>query len=56
MKRYIGVFLIALGIVLLVVAGLTGLSHFNLFLLLPYSIIIIGLCLHVWQQKRQSKY
>ncbi len=56
MKRYIGLSLIALAIVLLLAVHLLGLTRLNVMLLVPLSFLLTGLFLHIYFQKRDSRY
>lgn len=56
LKKYIGWSLIVLGILLLVTLQLLHLNFINAPLFIALGIIILGLILHVWSQKRESRY
>ena len=44
------------GLVLLVVALVTGLSHDNAVLLVCWLMVVAGAAFRIWYLKRQSKY
>ena len=55
-KAYLGVALVFAGALLLLVSYLTGLTRYNLVLLTGLIFIVLGVVLHVRQQKRGEKY
>ena len=56
MKHYLGLSLIILAILLLLVGYVFGLTQINAMLMLPFILLLTGLFLHVFVQKRDSKY
>ena len=52
----IGLALVLAGAILLIVAYLVGWTSSNLVLLAGWLMIVIGVYLHIRQQKRQEKY
>jgi len=56
LKQYGGVALITIGAILLVISYIVGWTSNNLVLLLGLAIIIIGVVLHIKQQKKGDKY
>ncbi len=56
LKQYGGVALITIGAILLVISYIVGWTSNNLVLLLGLAIIIIGVVLHIKQQKMGDKY
>jgi membrane-bound ClpP family serine protease len=55
-KAYLGVALVLAGALLLLVSYLTGFTRYNLVLLTGLIFIVLGVVLHVRQQKRDEKY
>ena len=55
-KAYLGVALVLAGALLLLVSYLTGFTRYNLVLLTGLIFIVLGVVLHVRQQKRGGKY
>ena len=56
LKQYGGVALITIGAILLAISYIVGWTSNNLVLLLWLAIIIIGVVLHIKQQKKGDKY
>ena len=56
LKQYGGVALITIGAILLAISNIVGWTSNNLVLLLGLAIIIIGVVLHIKQQKKGDKY
>lgn len=56
MKKRLGLVLIVVGVLLLAGLKLAHLSFVNVLLLVPLLVIIIGVALHVWAQKKESAY
>ena len=55
-KAYLGVALVLAGALLLLVSYLTGFTRYNLVLLTGLIFLVLGVVLHVRQQKRGEKY
>jgi membrane-bound ClpP family serine protease len=55
-KAYLGVALVLAGALLLLVSYLTGFTRYNLVLLTGLIFIVLGVVLHVRQQKKSEKY
>ncbi len=55
-KRYIGLTYMCLGVVILVLLHIYGLTFSNRLLLIPLALILLGFVIHVWVQKKESKY
>ena len=56
MKRYLGLSLIVVAIMLLLAGYVLDLTRMNAMLLIPFFLLLTGLFLHVFAQKRDSKY
>lgn len=56
LKNALGLMLMALGTVLLAVLHLLNLTSFNVLLFVPLLLIVAGVVIHVYMQKRQSRY
>jgi len=56
MKKYIGLFIMLLGLIWLLVDYKMGLVHFNVLLIIPFLFILAGLFLYVFFKKRESIY
>lgn len=56
MKKYLGLTLIVVGVLMLVGLKLVRLTFVNLLLRVPLLLVIAGVVLHVWQLKRESRY
>lgn len=54
--RYLGLCLILCGVVMLNVLYLTHFTVVNILLLIPMLLILAGVVLHVYWQKKQSVY
>ena len=54
--KYSGLALIFLGVLLLVVLHMLNFTFVNFITFTPFAIIIIGVFLHVWVKKQESKY
>ena len=54
--RYIGITFICLGVAVLTLLHVYGLTFSNRLLLIPLALIFLGLVIHVWVQKKESKY
>ena len=48
--------LMLVGVTLLVVLHLQHLTFVNMLLFIPLGLILLGLVLHVWAMKRESRY
>ncbi len=56
LKNALGLMLMALGTVLLVVLHVLNLTFVNALLFVPLLLILAGIVVHVYMQKRQSRY
>ena len=56
MKKYIGLSLIIVGCIWLATEVYFHFTYPNILLILPYMMILSGSFLHVFMQKRTSKY
>ena len=56
LKNALGLMLMALGTVLLAVLHVLNLAFVNALLFLPLLLILTGIIIHVYMQKRQSRY
>lgn len=57
MRSYLGLLVVALGVVALLTAWASGLSRIsNAFLLVPLGLIVGGTLLHVMMQKQSGGY
>ena len=56
LKNTLGLMLMALGTVLLAVLHVLNLTFVNALLFLPLLLIMAGIIIHVYMQKRQSRY
>ena len=56
LKNALGLMLMALGTVLLAVLHVLNLTFVNALLFLPLLLILVGIIIHVYMQKRQSRY
>ena len=56
MKKYLGLGLVVVGVLLLVVLKVVRLTFVNTLLLAPLFIIIIGVVLYVWAMKKENLY
>ena len=56
LKNTLGLMLMALGTVLLAVLHVLNLTFLNALLFLPLLLIMAGIIIHVYMQKRQSRY
>lgn len=54
--RYIGLTYICLGVVMLVVLHVNGLTFSNRLLLIAIGLVLVGVVIHVWAQKKESRY
>jgi hypothetical protein len=54
--RYTGLALIVIGTFWLLADLFWGFMHLNLMLVVPLFLMIAGVFLHVWMQKRESRY
>lgn len=55
-KKYAGLSILLLGIMLLVVFHVLHLNFINTLLMLSLGLMIVGLVLHVWARKNESRY
>ena len=56
LKKHVGMGLMLVGVALLVVLHLQHLTFVNTLLFVPLGLILLGLVLHVWAMKRESRY
>jgi len=56
MKRYVGLILVILGVLWLLADFAFSLTGLNVLLAVPLLLLLSGVCLHVFVQKRDSKY
>jgi len=56
MKKYIGLIVMAVGLLWLFLDYRFGLSHFNILLIIPFCLVVGGLLLYVFFKKRESIY
>ncbi|MCR5197823.1 MAG: hypothetical protein K6D55_03425 [Prevotella sp.] len=56
LKKHVGMGLMLVGVALLVVLHLQHLTFVNTLLFIPLGLILLGLVLHVWAMKRESRY
>lgn len=56
LPSYLGLGIMAVGVILLVVLHLVNITFINLLLILPLCFILGGLILYVWGAKRESRY
>ena len=54
--KYTGLFLVVIGVLALIVLHFIHVTFINALLVPPLLIIIIGVMLHVWLLKRESRY
>lgn len=54
--RYTGLALIVIGTLWLLSDLIWGFFHLNFMLVVPLFLMIAGAFLHVWMQKRESRY
>ena len=54
--RFIGLTFICLGVAMLGMLHIYGLTFSNRLLLIPLAFILLGSVIHVWVQKKESKY
>ena len=55
-RQYIGLTYMCLGVAILVALHLYGLTFSNRLLLIPLALVLLGATVHVWVQKRESRY
>ena len=55
-KRYLGLILMAIGVVSLTLLQVFHVTFLNVLLLLSLALVAVGLVVHVWLLKRQSNY
>lgn len=55
-KKYAGLSILLLGITFLVVLHVLHLNFINTLLMLSLGLMIVGLVLHVWARKNESRY
>lgn len=55
-KKYAGLSILLLGITLLVLLHVLHLNFINTLLMLSLGLMIVGLVLHVWARKNESRY
>jgi len=53
---YIGIALISIGVLTLTGLHISGVTFINWLLAIPLLLILTGVVLHVWQQKRKGCY
>lgn len=53
---FVGLAFMSLGVAMLVMLHLFGLTFSNRLLLISIGLVLLGLVLHVWAQKRKSRY
>ena len=56
LKNALGLMLMVLGTVLLAILHVLNLTFVNALLFLPLLLILAGIIIHVYMQKRQSRY
>lgn len=56
LKSYVGLVLIAIGVLFLAGLHLFHFTFVNTLLLIPLCLIVAGIVIHVWILKRQSRY
>jgi len=56
LKQYLGIALVVAGALLLIVSYLVGWTDSNIVLLTGLIVIVLGVALHVKQQKKSEKY
>ena len=54
--RFIGLTFICLGVAMLAVLHIYGLTFSNRLLLIPLAFVLLGFIIHVWVQKKESRY
>ncbi len=54
--RYVGLAYMLLGVVLMVVLHIYGLTFSNFLLIVTLLLVLLGFVIHVWTLKRQSRY
>ena len=52
LKDYIGIILISIGVLMLAILHLTGVTFVNPLLITPLVLIIGGAVVHVWREKK----
>ena len=55
-RKYFGIGMLGIGVMLLVLGFLLGWTHHNAYTLLSLLLLIAGVVIHVAHVKRQSKY
>ncbi|MBP5337925.1 MAG: hypothetical protein J6Z14_01270 [Prevotella sp.] len=55
-RKYIGISLMLVGVLLLVVQHLLHFTMVNELLTIPLCLIVIGIVVYVWGLKRDSRY
>lgn len=56
LKPFLGLLIVALGVLVFVVRGLCGLTENNALLFAGLALVVGGMAVYVVAQKRQSKY
>lgn len=56
LPAYLGLGIMAIGVMLLVVLHFMHITFINILLILPLCLILGGLVLYVWGAKRESRY
>ena len=56
LERIAGLVFMLLSVVMLVIMHITGFTFSNRLLLIAVILLLLGIFLHVWSQKRESKY
>ena len=56
LKNALGLMLMVLGTVLLAILHVLNLTFVNALLFLPLLLILVGIIIHVYMQKRESRY
>jgi len=54
--RFVGLSFMCLGVAMLVALHIFGLTFSNRLLIIPLVFILLGFVIHVWVQKKESKY
>ena len=55
-KKHVGMALVLAGVILLIVSFVAGWTHINGLMLTAWLCVVLGVVVHVWNQKKQSKY
>ena len=54
--KYSGIALIILGVLLFSTLQILHFTFVNIVTFIPLAIVIVGVSLHVWSKKRESRY